>query len=61
MFLWSEKSLVITLKECVHNLYGGVTVVRVIVVMEVNLWMRSLEGPSPPNFTSQLHSPSESI
>lgn len=36
VFLWSEASLVITLKECVHNLCG-VTVVGMIVLMEVNL------------------------
>lgn len=40
----------ITLKESVHNLYGGVTVLRMIVVMEVNFWLRSLDGPSPLNF-----------
>lgn len=40
----------ITLKECIHNLYGEVTVVRVIVVMGVNLWLRSLDGQSPLNF-----------
>ena len=36
VFLKPEESLVITLKECVHNLCRGVTVVRMIVVMEVN-------------------------
>lgn len=49
-FLWSEESLMITLKECAHNLYGEVTVVRMIVVIEVSFWLRSLDGPSPLNF-----------
>lgn len=38
VFLWSGESPVITLNECVHNLYGGVTVVRMIVVMEEPGW-----------------------
>lgn len=37
MFLWSEKRLVITLREGVHNLYEVVTAVEMIVVMEVSL------------------------
>lgn len=50
VFLQYEASLVITLKESVYNLCRGVSVVRVIAVMEVSFPLRSLDGPSPFNF-----------
>lgn len=47
VFLWSEKRLVITLRE---GVYEVVTAVEKIVVMEVSLWKRRFDAPSPLNF-----------
>ena len=37
VFLWPEESLVITLKEYVDNLHGGVSVLRKIAVMDMEI------------------------